>query len=455
MKRTLPRLTLIAAAVITGGCAVAPRPASPVTGTIVPHQAVRDSPGAAAAHYAMGKRRLADGSPQAAIESFDIALKLVPGDPDARNGRASALAQLGRTEEAIDELRRALAAVPSDPRLNNNLGYLLATEGRLDDAAAALRTALIADPANARIRANWEAIAAKAAARAPASARGPGESVAAAPVADRPAPTEVFAGSVVNVPRTRPAQQAAATPVSAVRPAPSSAARTPAASVHAAAPAAVHTAAAAPAKIVPAVPAVNPGPAPLAASPAASEVLAPHAAVPSPMPAAVVAPAPAALVARTADTQPPPRIEPARAAGAPPDEVRPKLVPGKATTKAIEVSNGAGVNGLARRMAGVLRAGGVSVGRVTNWRDFRQETTTLRYRDGHLSDARALQERLGLPESALVRDDSMPPGTDARLVLGRDAIAGVTLGKPLRASYLEALREEAIALQALLDSTRL
>jgi hypothetical protein len=100
----------------------------------------------------------------------------------------------------------------------------------------------------------------------------------------------------------------------------------------------------------------------------------------------------------------------------------------------LEVSNGAGTSGLARRTAATLRGAGVPVARVTNHRDFRQSSTSIEYRAGHRETAARLQTRLGLPPEAVVSSDRLSPGVDLKLVLGRDATAGVAIDRGIRAA---------------------
>jgi hypothetical protein len=123
-------------------------------------------------------------------------------------------------------------------------------------------------------------------------------------------------------------------------------------------------------------------------------------------------------------------------------------------TLRLEVSNGGGVTGAARRIAVTLRGSGVPVARVTNHSDFAQAYTTIHYREGKRDAAALLQAGLGLPDSALVRNDRLAPGVDAKLLLGRDAMraGGATQPSP-HADAVEELRQQAAALAALLDAT--
>jgi tetratricopeptide (TPR) repeat protein len=87
----------------------------------------------------------------------------------------------------------------------------------------------------------------------------------------------------------------------------------------------------------------------------------------------------------------------------------------------LEVSNGNGVNGFARRMATTLsRLGWSNTTRLTNQIPFRQTVTEVQYREGYAIEATRLAA--GLKSGVIViRNDSLAAQVDIRLVLGRDA----------------------------------
>ena len=95
----------------------------------------------------------------------------------------------------------------------------------------------------------------------------------------------------------------------------------------------------------------------------------------------------------------------------------------------LEVSNGNGVLGLAKRVAGRLVASGVRTARLTNQRPFNQPTTEVHYRDGYAAAATALASKLQHPAQVKLKDD-LPSHIDVRLVLGKDVLSDVALVAP-------------------------
>ena len=103
----------------------------------------------------------------------------------------------------------------------------------------------------------------------------------------------------------------------------------------------------------------------------------------------------------------------------------------------VDIANGNGVLGMAKRFRRALAQIGIPVGRVSNERPYRQQTTTIEYRAGYQQQAAALQATL-LGQAAL-----LPAGPHAqanlRLVLGKDmrvqpALAAQAPGAPLLAA---------------------
>jgi len=84
----------------------------------------------------------------------------------------------------------------------------------------------------------------------------------------------------------------------------------------------------------------------------------------------------------------------------------------------LEVSNGNGVTGMARRFRGLLGQMGIPVERLSNSKPYNQATTTIQYSPGFEKQAaslqKALQGKAQLASKQLV-------ASDVRLVLGKDA----------------------------------
>lgn len=85
----------------------------------------------------------------------------------------------------------------------------------------------------------------------------------------------------------------------------------------------------------------------------------------------------------------------------------------------LEISNGNGVLGLAKRVAGRLGAAGVRTARLTNQRPFNQPTTEVQYREGYAAAATALASKLQHPVQ-VKPDHDLASHIDVRLVLGKD-----------------------------------
>lgn len=98
--------------------------------------------------------------------------------------------------------------------------------------------------------------------------------------------------------------------------------------------------------------------------------------------------------------------------------------PSLATTTALrslrlEVTNGAGVERLARRTATELARSGVRVSRLTNQMPYRQVRTQIRYVAGQEAALQALVQHLPVAVER-VAVSSLPAGMQLKLVLGRD-----------------------------------
>jgi tetratricopeptide (TPR) repeat protein len=95
----------------------------------------------------------------------------------------------------------------------------------------------------------------------------------------------------------------------------------------------------------------------------------------------------------------------------------------------LEISNGNGVLGLAKRVAGRLVERGVRTVRLTNQRPFTQPTTEVQYREGYAAAAAALASKLQHPVQVKPKHD-LASHIDVRLILGKDALSDVALVAP-------------------------
>jgi hypothetical protein len=86
----------------------------------------------------------------------------------------------------------------------------------------------------------------------------------------------------------------------------------------------------------------------------------------------------------------------------------------------LEVSNGSGVTGLAKRTSTSLQKRGYVVNRLTNQIPYTQTTTEIQYRPGEQTRAAQLNALLSQP-AKLVESSRLSPIVVIRVVLGRDA----------------------------------
>lgn len=93
----------------------------------------------------------------------------------------------------------------------------------------------------------------------------------------------------------------------------------------------------------------------------------------------------------------------------------------------LEVSNGNGVTGMARRVAGFMKHIGIATtARLTNDKPFIRQATQIEYRHGFQLEASGINSRLPKPVP-LVQVDRLREDINVRLVLGRDLANDVAL----------------------------
>ena len=148
MKSMLKHVAMLSGSVVAAGCAI---PTNPPQAQVVPYQAVRHSAAGAEGYYALGKYYIGQQRPADALIEFTKAVNANPNHIEARNGRATALAQLGEFRSAAGELKTALERAPEAVHLLNNLGYVQTLGGQFDEAAETLRKAFALDPKNDRV----------------------------------------------------------------------------------------------------------------------------------------------------------------------------------------------------------------------------------------------------------------------------------------------------------------
>jgi tetratricopeptide (TPR) repeat protein len=103
----------------------------------------------------------------------------------------------------------------------------------------------------------------------------------------------------------------------------------------------------------------------------------------------------------------------------------------------LEVSNGNGVLGLAKRVARRLVVPGSQAARLTNQRPFDQGRTEVHYREGYATEAAMLASKLQRPVQPKM-SSALAHHIDVRLVLGKDALSDTALVIPIAPPRLAA-----------------
>ncbi len=105
----------------------------------------------------------------------------------------------------------------------------------------------------------------------------------------------------------------------------------------------------------------------------------------------------------------------------------------------LEVSNGNGVTGMARRFRNLLGQMGIPVDRLSNDRPFKQVATTIQYSPGFEKEAASLQKAL---QGKVLLTSKQLASSDVRLVLGKDAKASLTAAIEAAGLSLVAMQED-------------
>jgi tetratricopeptide (TPR) repeat protein len=87
----------------------------------------------------------------------------------------------------------------------------------------------------------------------------------------------------------------------------------------------------------------------------------------------------------------------------------------------IEVSNGNGVTGMARKISEFLKSKGCIPSRLTNQKHYNSPTTQIQYRGGYKAEALHLQD-VFLQATELVERNDMRPDIGIRVLLGKDIV---------------------------------
>lgn len=367
------------------------------------------------AYYLMGRQYDGRHDNDRAIAAYRQALEIDPGDAESWNALGVALARRGDLPAAIESLEHAVAADGSRSHLLSNLGYALLLDHRPAEAVARLEAALALDPGNEKAREHLQ--------RARASSAMP--------------PTERMAGDRVTdtgarVPTTpdphvgRELRDACTTRQGTTR------LRVATGLLGSSIDLIVETASptttpAAPTSWPPAC--AEPAPVP-AAQAASGGPVGPLRVIDRPTLSAWSA---GAAPEPTASTTPPgrsPAASPRRSEGrvtvesvafrvADADDAAVVSAPARAARLArLEIRNGHGVAGAARRWGAWLSQFGARIVNLGNDRPYVRERSVIRYRSGYEADAQDIGQRLGLDGASV--GDTVPPGVDVQVLLGHD-----------------------------------
>ena len=105
-----------------------------------------------AAHFEIGAIRMARLDPAGAVPMIEAAVRIQPGDPEARNLLGSALVAVGRNTEAIEQFRAAVRLRADYGTARYNLARALARAGKYDEAIESFDQLIKQFPRDAQVR---------------------------------------------------------------------------------------------------------------------------------------------------------------------------------------------------------------------------------------------------------------------------------------------------------------
>lgn len=98
------------------------------------------------------------------------------------------------------------------------------------------------------------------------------------------------------------------------------------------------------------------------------------------------------------------------------------------TPARLEISNGNGIGGFAKKYSAALKTKEIPVARITNFASFGLRNSVVEFQPGYQATACALLARIGL-EARMVAAIRARPRSDVRILLGRDALLPTSSGK--------------------------
>ena len=334
------------------------QPADRVAWVIKPMDSIRTSNDKPEALYQLGRYYQGQNRYEQAILAYRKALAVDNNFAEARNGLGVIYSIQGKYAEAIEVLKLAVQQAPKAAHIYNNLGYAYYLQGHNNDAIAALREAANLDPSNQRALNNLGLAYAKAGDNT--------NSVAAFTQAIK-APELALANMVaINKDKTQ-----ATEPTQTIK---------------------------------------------LGASiePTTQQSLA--------------LPQDRGVINRVATTLISQIDSPVKAVQVAPNvyELREQhalSIRVAATTNIeqtkLEIANGNGVTGMAKKVKQFLHGQGYLTERLTNQKPYKVQITQIQYRNGHQLEAQHLQSSLPR-QSNLVQNDAMHANINVRIVLGKN-----------------------------------
>lgn len=149
-------MILSAASIVSllSSCASYQKTADSETWSVKPVFDVRHSTETPESYYQLGRYYQGQNRYEQAMTAYQKALAIDSGFVEARNGMGVIYSLLGRQQEALEQLRLAAKQALNAAHIHNNLGYALYLSGAYAEAASALERAVALEPANQSARIN-------------------------------------------------------------------------------------------------------------------------------------------------------------------------------------------------------------------------------------------------------------------------------------------------------------
>lgn len=360
-KRTI--LPIICVLPLLGSCA-SYQDAGNAAWTVKPMISVKHSTEKPDALYQLGRYYQGQQRFEQAISAYQKSLAADPSYVEARNGLGVIYSLRGRYAEAIEQFRTAIQQAPAAAHIRNNLGYALYLQGLYVEAASELAQAVKLDSSDQRAYNNLGLALDKT-----------GEKVKAVQAFTQAANLKQAEEAVtVAMPQ---AGIAVPSRLETVRAGTAGVVQSPDSGLYLQLP-----------KDKGIIRQASPQQVPVVASQVQAIQLAPG-------------------VYELRDGRADRAVAPSAGEGSPVNKFR------------LEVSNGNGVTGMAKMVAGYLREQGYEKARLTNQKTFAVSSSRINYRQGYQDEARLLMAKLP-GQTDLVKTEDMRMGISVQVVLGKD-----------------------------------